>query len=70
MDRLYGTEGFSTQSKWLYLFSAVLIEVDEKTSIVATCEISGIILASLRPTKGLYNFSIGQPNWKDLGIGD
>jgi hypothetical protein len=44
----HGTEGFSTQSKWLYLFSAVLIEVDEKTSIVATCEISGIILASLR----------------------
>jgi hypothetical protein len=26
----HGTEGFSTQSKWLYLFSAVLIEVDEK----------------------------------------
>jgi proteasome activator subunit 4 len=26
----HGTEGFSIQSKWLYLFSAVLIEVDEK----------------------------------------
>jgi hypothetical protein len=26
----HGAEGFSTQSKWLYLFSAVLIEVDEK----------------------------------------
>jgi len=26
----HGAEGFTAQSKWLYLFSAVLIEVDEK----------------------------------------
>jgi hypothetical protein len=70
MDRLTEPKDFLPSQKWLYLFSAVLIEVDEKTSIVATCEISGIILARYGVHQDSITSVSARRTGEDLGIGD